>query len=192
MNAPRIRPLQFWLALLTALTLACASTGPPRYWTGFYPTYENFERYFDERGQALDPVEGIWASLDTLTATADLFIIIRDSSYAGYDFVGLRPPLVLPLAGQYLVHTREGPMVVAFTPAGAKNRAELFVALRHSSGDERVYEYTDAAVLRGEDCTDKLCLGVYFIAADGRLHRTRAPAEDHSSGCGWIRIHPPP
>jgi hypothetical protein len=192
MDAPRIRALPFGALLLTAPLLACASTGPPQYWTGFYPTYSNFERHFDEQGQDLDPVEGIWASLDTLTGTADLFIIIRDSSYAGYDFVGVRPPLLLPLAGQYLVHTREGPMVVAFTPAGAKNRAELFVALRHSAGDERVYEYTAAAVLRGEDCTDIVCFGDYFIAADGRLHRTRGVDQDHSSGCGWIRIHPPP
>lgn len=193
MNAPRIRTVPFAPVLVTTLLLACASTGPPQYWTGFYPTYSNFERHFDERSQDLDPIEGIWASQDTRTAKADSFIIIRDSSYADYDFVGVRLPQVLPVTGQRVQTDKPlGPVAIVFSSSSARSKAELFVALRRSAGDEHVYEYTDAAVLRGEDCADETCLGVYFIAADGRLHRQRAADEDHSSGCGWTKRYPPP
>jgi hypothetical protein len=197
MIAPRV--LAAVCTLLTAGLLACASTGPPRYWTEFAPTYSNFESHFDERGQDLDPIEGIWASQGTRTAMADTFIIVRDSSYAGYDFVGVRSSGRQSSGRQKLPFTverldpsdpRAGEPVSRPPPSTAQDRGELFVALQRSADDDRSYEYTDVALLRGESCTDKPCQGVYFIAADGKLHRQRFAGEDHSSGCGWLRRYP--
>lgn len=190
MLAPRVLTA---LCLLLALgLLACASTGPPRVWGEFSPTYANFERHFDARAQDLDPIEGIWGSRDTRTALADSFVIVRDSSFAGYDFVGVN------VAG-----TQRLPFTVQRTGASAgrdpvsrppsrspEGKGELMIALRRSAGDDRTYEYTDVAVLRGESCRDAPCHGVYFIAADGSLHRQRFAGEDHSSGCGWARRYP--
>jgi hypothetical protein len=190
MIAPRV--LAAACPLLTAGLLACASTGPPLYWDEFAPTYSNFQRHFDERGQDLDPIEGIWTDQDTRTARADTFIIVRDSSYAGYDFVGVRSSGTQKLVTQKLPFTvtQAREPVSRPPPSTAQDRGELFVALRRSADDDRSYEYTDVALLRGESCTDKPCQGVYFVAADGRLHRQRFAGEDHSSGCGWMRRYP--
>jgi hypothetical protein len=188
MIAPRV--LAAACPLLTAGLLACASTGPPRVWDEFPPTYANFERHFDARSQDLDPIEGIWGTWDTRTALADSFIIVRDSSYAGYDFVGVRSSGTqrkLPFTVERVNAADTRPRRPS--PA-SQERGELFIALRRSAGDERAYEYADVALLRGEACTDKPCQGVYFIAADGRLHRQRFAAEKHSSGCGWVRRYP--
>jgi hypothetical protein len=88
MIAPRV--LTTVCLLLPVGLLACASTGPPRVWDEFSPTYANFERHFDERGQDLDPIEGIWSAWEYRTAQPDSFIIVRDTSFSGYDFVGVR------------------------------------------------------------------------------------------------------
>jgi hypothetical protein len=194
MIAPRV--LAAACPLLTAGPLACASTGPPRVWDEFPATYANFERHFDARSQDLDPIKGIWGTRDTRTALADSFIIVRDTSYAGYDFVGVRSSArqrqKLPFTVERLDPSdpRAGEPVSRPPPSTAQDRGELFVALQRSASDDRAYEYIDVALLRGENCKDKPCEGVYFIAADGKLHRQRFAGEDHSSGCGWLRRYP--
>ncbi len=191
MNAPRF--LAAVCPLVTLGFLACASTGPPRYWTEFSPTYPNFERHFDEHAQDLDPIEGIWVAEDTRTALADSFVIVRDSSYSGYDFVGVRAsgthPQKLPFTVER-VNAADTRQPVSRQSPASRERGELFIVLRRSAGGDRTYEYNDVELLRGESCRDAPCQGVYFIAADGKLHRQRFASEDHSSGCGWIRRYP--
>jgi hypothetical protein len=193
MIAPRV--LAAVCPLLTAGLFACASTGPPRYWTEFSPTYSNFERHFDEHATDLDLIEGIWVNEDTRTALADSFVIVRDSSYAGYDFVGVRVSVSgtqkLPFTVERVNAADTRPrQPVSHPPPASQERGELFIVLRRSASDDRTFEYSDVALLRGESCTDKPCQGVYFIAVDGKLHRQRFDGEDHSSGCGWIRRYP--
>jgi hypothetical protein len=194
MIAPRV--LTTVCLLLPVGLLACASTGPPRVWDEFSPTYANFERHFDERGQDLDPIEGIWSAWEYRTAQPDSFIIVRDTSFSGYDFVGVRTGAVtsgtqkLPFTVERMDPSAAREPVSRVPSASPSGAGELFIALRRSADDERTYEYIDVAVLRGESCRDAPCQGVYFIAADGSLHRQRFDGEDHSSGCGWTRRYP--
>lgn len=182
--------------LLTAGLLACASTGPPRVWDSFPPTQANFERHFDERGQDLDPIEGIWGCSNTRTAPADSFAIVRDTSFAGYDFVGVRITGIqegiqkLPFTVQRMGASAAREPVSRPPSTSPEGRGELFIALRHSARGGGTYDYTDVSLLRGETCRDEPCQGVYFIASDGRLHRQRFAGEDASSGCGWMRKYP--
>jgi hypothetical protein len=179
--------------LLTALLLACASTGPPSYWTAFTPSYYNFQRHFDERGEDLDPIEGIWSpqpaeeGLSREFAPGDL-AIVRDSSYEAYEFVGVRKRFSSAIShrGPY----RAPGLNVTEIELGYKG--EIFIALRRVEGTSGVYEYTDAAVLRGEKCPDEPRHGVYVITADGELYQQRSADEVYEPAHGWIRKCPPP
>jgi hypothetical protein len=190
MNAPRIRTLRVWLVLLAALLLACASTGPPRVWTEFPATYSAFLHYFDRRGEDLDPIEGIW-SQDRLWTE---FAIVRDSTFEGYDYVGVRfhSPgtggliIVRGVSDEYPDSSIADTVRIQDRPKGV-----IFIALRCVEGVPGVYEYTDGKVLRGEKCSDEPCHGVYVITADGRLIRQRFAIEVYQPGDGWTRKYPP-
>jgi hypothetical protein len=183
MNAPRMRTL-LGLVLLAALLLACASTGPPRVWTDFPATYSNFRRYLDQRGEDLDPIEGVWSPKPTpenplFASVPQDLVIIRDSSYEGYEYVGV------------LVSESQGvPAMVAGNQA--RVRGTIWIALRPLESKSGVYQYVDAAVLRGEKCYDYPCHGICVITEEGELVQAR-----DVDGIYWprprrIRRYPPP
>lgn len=88
MNASRIETRSYCIVLLAALMVsACVSSGQ-RFWTEFAPTFANFERHFAERGQDLDPIEGIWRG----KRTGHEFVIVGDTRFEGYEYVGLHIP----------------------------------------------------------------------------------------------------
>jgi hypothetical protein len=192
MIAPRMDALPFGLALLTALVLsACASTGTNRYWTAFAPTLSNFQRHFDERGADVDPIEGIWV---TERLPADTFVIVRDSSFEGYDYVGVRFPAVtrkLPFTVQRAGDPVEPDPIDSTRGTQAGLQAEIFMALRRTDSDPEVYEYSDAAVIRGETCSDTPCHGVFSVTPDEELYRQRFAGERPQAGQGWARRYPP-
>jgi hypothetical protein len=199
MNAPRIRTLPFALVLLTALLLACASTGPPFYWNAFTPTYSNFKRHFDERGEDLDAIEGIWSpqptqELQSPGLVLGDFVIVRDSSYEAYEFVGVRKRLgiIISQRGPSVVPLEDRPPGVNVTEVEFKTKGEVFITLRRVEGAPGVYEYTDAAVLRGEKCLDEPCHGVYVITAEGILLRQRFAIDVYQQEPGWVRRYPLP
>lgn len=162
MHVPRIRTtVPFGLVPLTALLFACASTRPQRYWIEFEPTYSNFKQHFDERGQDLDPIEGIWSRRGTMLA------IVRDSTFDGYDYVGVS-----------LYHWS--------TPHGG----EIVGAYRRVESDSSVYEYIGAAVLRREKvCSSYRCHDICVITAEGTVYRQWSPGRR-----SWWRYrnYPPP
>lgn len=191
MSAPRLEALRFGSLLLATVWLqACASAGTNRYWTAFVPTSSNFQRHFDERGD-VDPIEGIWVSRGL---AKDTIVIVRDSSFEGFGYVGVRFPE--PPERRFTVTRARDPADpdpidrTAGTPA--PSRAEIFMALGTIEGEPAVYEYRDAAVLRGATCSDAPCHGIYSIAADGVLRRQGLADERGQAGQGWVRIYPLP
>ena len=102
--------------LLGALMVcACVSSGQ-RFWTEFAPSLANFERHFAERGGEVDPIEGIWRG----RRTGHEFVIVRDTRFEGYEYVGLDIP-----------------------------GGEIFMALRHGEGRAPVYTWHCYELARG-------------------------------------------
>lgn len=118
--------------LAAAGLLSCATARPPSRWHRFAPTRSNFRAYFAERRQSLDPIEGIWN-----WSTA----VVRDSSYAGYDFVA--------------VHM------------GTGHGGNVAVVFRRAERDS-LYYFHAAHVLRGDPCLARPCEGT-VVVKDGVL-----------------------
>jgi hypothetical protein len=114
------------------------------------------------------------------------FLSCRDSSYEAYEYVGIRFPEPDPRRPMMLV----GDSLVDIFPA--TEMGEIFIALRHVVGTSGVYEYADAAVLRGDKCPEEPCRGTFVITAEGELYRQRFADEVYEPGHAWVRRYPHP
>ena len=125
--------------LVGLVLLACASggsRGPGIYWSEFAAIESNFQDYFDERRRDLHQIEGIWSAE---TSSRGQFAILRDRSYAEYDYV-----------------------VVRVLQAG-QGRGEIVAALRSAGLDLPIYEYACTDALRGEPCRTFPCSGTITL-----------------------------
>lgn len=78
-------------AILGALLVACAAMGSSTYFRHFQPTRGNAKQHYDERGESLDRIEGIWY-WERLPGVGENTAIVRDTIIAGYEFVALQLP----------------------------------------------------------------------------------------------------
>ncbi|MGD2216242.1 MAG: hypothetical protein PVJ64_05780 [Gemmatimonadales bacterium] len=142
--------------------LACASSGPAIYWSAFAATEANFQRHFDEAGQDLDPIEGIWSPE---TWSRGQFAIVRHSGYPDYDYIAVR-----------ILQRGVG-------------RGEIVAALRFTELDLPIYEYRCADELRGEPCSTFPCRGTITVA---REELWGDPKECFCGFCAsyWIKRYP--
>jgi hypothetical protein len=146
-------------------TSSTTSTQPDRYWAEFSPTEANFQRYFDDDLDSLDPIEGLWGSV----------AIVRSSVFHGFDYVGvaLEP-----------IGFREG---AAYTRR--YTRGEIFIAFRNAPGN-LTYGFKCASVLRGETCANLPCDGVVVIA-DGEMQaESLLMVGGDCTPYQWLKSHP--
>ena len=154
--------------LIGASALMCSGSGststqqPDRFWAEFSPTYNNFQKHFDDNLDALDPIEGIWVAGDGQVA------IIRSNIFEGWDYVAVA-----------LNAVELGPRRFS--------RGEIAITLANAGAG---YAFQCASTLRGEACAMLPCNGAVTIAGGNMRAQSQISTRGECTPDNWLIRHP--